>query len=88
MYMRECKTCGLPVHNRVAVYCSNQCQTEYQYSIYIQKWKVGEISGIRGRKLKPFLVMYVVTYLRKITMHVQYVIGKKLINSQLRFHLK
>ncbi len=29
-------------------YCSNQCQLDYQYKIYISKWKKGEVNGNRG----------------------------------------
>lgn len=28
-------------------YCSNTCQQEYQYRVYIQKWKEGEIVGLQ-----------------------------------------
>lgn len=42
---RDCKHCGSKVHNRVAVYCSNRCQMEYQYVRYIRKWKVGLATG-------------------------------------------
>lgn len=29
-------------------YCSNQCQMEYRYNSYINKWKQGETDGITG----------------------------------------
>lgn len=27
-------------------YCSNNCQQEYQYKIYIQRWKAGNVNGL------------------------------------------
>ncbi len=29
-------------------YCSNKCQQEYQYTKYINEWKNGLKSGMRG----------------------------------------
>lgn len=29
-------------------YCSNSCQQEYQYRVFIEKWKKGKVSGLRS----------------------------------------
>jgi hypothetical protein len=42
---RNCKHCGSKVHNRVAVYCSNQCQADFAYELFIKKWLSKEIEG-------------------------------------------
>lgn len=43
-------------------FCSNKCQKEYQYKKYINKWKKGEVDGLRG---KYQISMYIKTYLFK-----------------------
>ena len=45
---RHCKTCGRPVNLRSSVYCSNQCQTDFQYMRYIAEWKHGRASGTKA----------------------------------------
>ncbi len=46
--MKACKQCGLNVKTHAAIYCSNKCQSDYQYSSYIEKWKQGLARGDRG----------------------------------------
>lgn len=41
-------------------YCSNICQMEYQYQIYIKNWKDGNVNGLQGlgivsRHIKKYL---------------------------------
>ena len=43
-------------------YCSNKCQQEYQYTKYINEWKNGLKSGMRGDYQ---ISMYIKTYLFK-----------------------
>ena len=45
-----CLNCGvsIPTKNK---YCSNQCQIDFQYKEYIQKWKDGLENGMRGEYL-------------------------------------
>ena len=43
-------------------YCSNKCQKEYEYKVYIKQWKNKEVSGIRGDYQTS---MYIKTYLLK-----------------------
>lgn len=33
-------------------FCSNKCQVKYQYKLYIDKWKKGNVSGNRGISTK------------------------------------
>lgn len=42
-----CLNCELPILNK-RKYCSNKCQKEYQYKKYIEDWKNGLESGMRG----------------------------------------
>ena len=30
-------------------YCNNTCQASYQYIVYIDKWKDGKVSGLKGK---------------------------------------
>ena len=46
--MRSCKQCSDAVHNRVAIYCSNKCQVDFQYAKYIEAWREGKANGERG----------------------------------------
>lgn len=54
-----CLNCGvfIPSDNK---YCSNKCQSDFQYKEYIQKWKNGDVNGIIGeyqisRHIKRYL---------------------------------
>ena len=62
--MRMCKQCGMTVHNRVAVYCSNKCQMEFQYDTFIQKWLKEDKSGGIGINAKD-VSAHVRRYLNK-----------------------
>lgn len=46
--MKTCKNCGQPISSRNS-YCNNQCQCEFQYKQYVQQWKEGKVSGLRGK---------------------------------------
>ena len=39
-------------------YCSRECQGEYQYKTYIQKWLTGEVSGNSKSQLSPYIRRY------------------------------
>lgn len=43
-----CLACGKEPERPGYKYCSNICQQEYQYRVYIKKWKEGKISGLRS----------------------------------------
>ena len=43
-----CLYCKKPLlHNNK--YCNNTCQANYQYQKYIDKWKAGEVNGLKGK---------------------------------------
>ena len=47
-----CLNCGkhfIPSRNSFGTYCSNKCQLEFQYKEYIDRWKKGLESGMRGK---------------------------------------
>lgn len=46
--MGTCLYCDEQLSRRVAQYCSNKCQNDYQYEQYIILWKQGEVDGGRG----------------------------------------
>ena len=50
-----CMQCGVQVDKPLYYkYCSNKCQSIYEYNIYIDKWKQGKVSGVRGVNTKNF----------------------------------
>lgn len=61
-YMIKCRNCDNLVKTRVAVYCSNHCQLDYQYHYYIESWKRGEQHGNRGIEAKN-ISRHIVRYL-------------------------
>lgn len=44
----NCLSCGKELKGRAVKYCNNQCQADYQYKTYIDNWKLGLESGMRG----------------------------------------
>ena len=46
-----CKKCQQPVSRLSQDYCSNQCQRDHEYDVYIDKWKRGLETGVRGKTL-------------------------------------
>lgn len=57
----KCLNCNKEIKNRNK-YCSIKCQKEYEYNTYIDKWKKGQINGMRGTYQ---ISMHVRTYLLK-----------------------
>lgn len=57
--MNYCFNCEKPTGNK---FCSIICQKDYEYKKYIQEWKAGKVSGLRGEYQ---ISMYVKTYLLK-----------------------
>ena len=53
-------------------YCSNQCQSDYQYKDYINKWLEGKESGLQGHGV---VSRYVKRYLRAKYHNKCYVCG-------------
>ncbi len=60
----NCLNCGEETKTRhQVIYCSNKCQADYQYKIYIKSWKLGKQDGNKGiltrgisHHLKRFLI--------------------------------
>lgn len=50
--MSVCEQCKNSVKSSGAKYCSNKCQTDYQYLEYIKRWRRGEENGVRGIQAK------------------------------------
>lgn len=46
--MNSCTHCGNETFSRNTKYCSNSCQADFQYMLYISKWKNGLVDGGRG----------------------------------------
>jgi hypothetical protein len=45
---KKCLHCGKTTPRATYKYCSNACQIEYQYWVYIKKWKAREVSGLQS----------------------------------------
>jgi hypothetical protein len=43
-----CTRCGGETARITYKYCGNVCQQEYQYQVYIKKWKIGEVKGLQS----------------------------------------
>ncbi len=58
----KCLTCKEELSSRWQVkYCSNKCQSDYQYILYIKKWKKKLVDGGRGvstRNISRYLRRY------------------------------
>jgi len=57
---RKCLNCGGEPSRATYKYCSNACQIEYQYKVYIEDWKSGRVSGLQNpgivsRHVKKYL---------------------------------
>ena len=50
--MTICTHCGNPTKSSINLYCSLQCQNDYQFEQYILRWKRGLESGGRGVNTK------------------------------------
>ena len=46
---RHCLNCGKELDYSAKKYCSNDCQAQYEYTSYIERWKNGEESGVIGK---------------------------------------
>lgn len=44
----NCLNCGKEPSRPGYKYCSNRCQIDFQYALYIKKWKEGEVSGLQN----------------------------------------
>lgn len=44
-----CLSCSNLTERKTYKYCSNKCQTDYQYRVFIENWKSGVCSGNKGK---------------------------------------
>ena len=58
---KNCVSCGATIGGR-NTYCSNQCQADRRYRVYIQKWLAKEVSGLQRLGV---VSRYVKRYLRE-----------------------
>ena len=58
-----CKQCGKELNNERSSFCSVECQHEFRYQDYINRWKQQEIDGTRGRsgQLSIYVRKYIFT---------------------------
>lgn len=57
---KKCPVCNKETQRAGYKYCSNACQIEYQYRLYIKKWKTGKVNGLQSigivsRHIKRYL---------------------------------
>ena len=45
----NCLWCGEKLDYSKAEYCTNRCQKNYQFHIYINRWKLGLETGVNGK---------------------------------------
>lgn len=60
--MRLCNHCGVLLKSHQTKYCSNRCQSDHGYILYISNWKNGSVSGARGSvtfNLSAHVVRYI-----------------------------
>lgn len=58
-----CKFCGKPVKRKPNIYCSNICQSNYIYKIWIEEWLLGKHDGVVG--VAGSTSKYIYRYLRE-----------------------
>jgi len=61
---RKCTNCGNFLLQRFKIkFCSNKCQSEYQYKMFIESWKNGKQNGVVGvgtRSISKHLRRYLI----------------------------
>lgn len=59
--VKKCEYCGKPLKGREEKFCSTKCQQNLKYEEYIERWKRGEETGLKGeygvsKYIRRFLV--------------------------------
>ncbi len=55
----KCPICGKEPKRSCYKYCSNACQQEFQYRVYIERWKSGEEKGLNTLgTVSPYIKKY------------------------------
>lgn len=58
----KCLNCKKELHRGQYKFCSNKCQTEYQYKKYIDSWKSGKSDGMKAQyQLSNHIRKYMLT---------------------------
>ena len=61
----QCRLCDTALKKRangsIGIYCSQRCQMDFQYNVFIEKWKAGLATGWTGktRELSHYVRRYV-----------------------------
>lgn len=56
---KPCLICGKEPARASYTYCSNICQLEYQYQLYIRQWMDGKVSGLQSiGTVSPYIKRY------------------------------
>lgn len=58
----KCLVCDKETARATYKYCSNACQIEYQYQVYITRWKAGKENGLQSIGT---VTSYIKKYLRR-----------------------
>lgn len=45
----NCLNCGKELTSKAKKYCSHKCQMDYQHQQWIERWKNGEETGLKGQ---------------------------------------
>ncbi len=48
----DCKQCGCSIKKYAFKYCSNQCQRNFEYGVFVTDWKSGVVTGSVGLTAK------------------------------------
>ncbi len=58
-FRKPCLVCGKEPARAGYKYCSNVCQMEFQYRVYIEEWKVGKADGLQSiGTVSPYIKRY------------------------------
>ena len=53
LFCMECENCEQRLQQKSQKkYCSNKCQANHQFEVYIKNWKAGKVDGGRGRNTR------------------------------------
>ena len=83
-YCLDCRKQLPRVSSIVRRFCTNKCQSHYQYAQYIAEWKTGTKSGNRGSKTLN-LSSYVISYIKHKYNHACAQCGWNTINTRLGY---
>lgn len=57
----NCIKCDRVLEKKQRKYCSNQCQSDHQHTLYVERWLKGEESGMQGgEKISEHIRIYLI----------------------------